>query len=248
MKKTIIYTFVVAAISFGNVFAQKKAKTPKIKFESSVSLKIPEPSDIALSPSGNSFYIVSDNAILFETNLEGKIIRKSDVIKGIDFEGVWSDEKYVYVVDETTRKIHLMSHKDLKQVRTLNFTYSGGRNKGVESITFNKAKNAFVIITETEPSMIFEVDSNFVQLNEVEWHHSRDVSAATYYQNHIWILSDEDMTVFKCNPTTYEVVGKWKINVLNPEGIAFDNNNRMIILSDDLERMYFFANPESSQK
>ena len=248
-KNTIIFTALFFLILVGNtVSAQKKPKVPTLKFESSVSLKIPEPSDITLSPSGKSFYIVSDNAILFETDLEGTVIRKTEAVKGIDFEAVWSDENYVYVADETTRKIHLYSHKVLKHEKTLNFAYSGGRNKGVESITFNKAKNTFILITETDPSVIFETDSNFVQLNEKEWTFSRDVSAATYHQEHIWILSDEDMTVFKCNPFTYEIVGQWKINVLNPEGIAFDNNNRMIILSDDLERMYFFNHPESVQK
>lgn len=245
---TIIFT---ALFFFGAIgsyaSAQKKTKTPSLKFESSVSLKIPEPSDIALSPSGNSFYIVSDNAILLETDLQGTVIRKSDVVKGIDFEGVWSDDRYVYVADETTRKIHLYSHKDLAHEKTLNFSYPGGRNKGVESITYNAAKKAFVLITETDPSIIFETDSNFVQLNEKEWNNSRDVSAATYHNDHIWILSDEDMTVFKCDPLTYEVIDRWKINVLNPEGIAF-HNNQMMILSDDLERMYFFSHPEPTRK
>lgn len=246
---TIIFTLLFYFLTASHyTSAQKRVKTPQLKFESSISLKIPEPSDIALSPSKNSFYIVSDNAIVYETDLQGTVLRKSEVIKGIDFEAVWADEKYVYVVDETTRKIHLLEHKDLKHIKTLNFTYSGGRNKGFESITYNKAKQAFVLITETEPSVIFETDSNFVQLNEKEWNHSRDVSAATYHQDHIWILSDEDMTVFKCDPLTYEVVGKWKINVLNPEGIVFDSSNRMIILSDDLERMYFFSHPEFTQK
>lgn len=246
---TIIVSLFFSYLIAGNfISAQKKIKTPKLKFESSISLKIPEPSDITLSPSGNSFYIVSDDAILFETDLQGTVLRKSNVIKGIDFEGVWSDDKYVYVADETARKIHLYEHQDLKHVKTLNFSYSGGRNKGVESITYNKAKQVFVLITETDPSIIFETDSNFIQLNEKEWKASRDVSAATYHEDHIWLLSDEDMTVFKCNPLTYEVVGKWKINVLNPEGIAFDKNNRMIILSDDLERMYFFSHPELNQK
>lgn len=245
MKKHIIILSFCFSF-FGNfVFAQKKNKIQTIKFQSSISLKIPEPSDIALAPNGNSFYIVSDDAILFETDLQGNALRKSTEIKGIDFEAIHADEKYIYVVDETTRKIHLYNHTDLKHVKTLSFPYSGGRNKGIESITFNQAKNAFVLITEADPCLIFETDSNFVQRNEITWKHSRDVSAATYHDNHIWLLSDEDMTVFKCNPLTYQVVEKWKINVLNPEGIAFDKTERMIILSDDLERMYFFTNPET---
>lgn len=239
IKSLLISTllFFVSFSFFGITYSQS------LNYDSWVYLDIPEPSDITLSRTGNSFYIVSDDGILFETDLRGNIIRRAS-FTGIDFEGVYADENAIYVVDETTRKIHQFSYSGLQLERTLTFPYSGARNSGFESITYNKQKGCFILITETNPVIIFEVDSNFRQLNEIKWNQSRDVSGATWYDGHIWILSDEDMMVFKCDPLTYRPLAKWEINVLNPEGIAFDENGQMYIVSDDLERLYFFKNPE----
>jgi uncharacterized protein YjiK len=120
--------------------------------------------------------------------------------------------------------------------------YSGGRNKGFESLAFNEHKSCFVLITEKDPCIIIELDKDFRPTNEIRWTLARDISSATYYDNHIWLLSDEDMTVFKCNPKNYEVHSKWKINVHNPEGIVF-HKEKMLIVADDLERLYYFTQP-----
>ncbi|MGY6562407.1 MAG: SdiA-regulated domain-containing protein [Luteibaculaceae bacterium] len=226
----------------------QRSKVPKLKFERWVSVKIPEPSDICLSPNGNSLYVVSDNGILFETDLEGRILRQSD-LTGIDFEGVHTDGQFIYVVDETPRKVHVVDIETFARVRTVEFPYQGGRNKGYEAITFNQAKDVFLLITEKEPVWIFEIDNKLQQkVNEYKFIHKKatDISAATYHNNHLWLLSDEQMTIFKLNPLTYEVVGLWEINVLNPEGIAFTKDGQMIIAADDLERLYYFKSPENA--
>jgi uncharacterized protein YjiK len=244
MRISIIITLLICV--FGLNQSAVAGKIPKLKFNRWVSVKIPEPSDICLSPDKNSFYIVSDNGILFETDLEGNIIRQSN-LTGIDFEGVHTDGKYIYVVDETPRKIHVVDIETFERVRTVEFPYQGGRNKGYEAITFNKHKNVFLLITEKEPVYIFEINKELTaRVNEFRFEHrnASDISAATYYDNHVWLLSDEGMTIFKCNPENYEVVAAWEINVLNPEGIAFLPDGSMVIAADDLERLYFFNNPE----
>ncbi|MGK4567529.1 SdiA-regulated domain-containing protein [Flavobacterium sp. 3HN19-14] len=233
----------IAAIILGSVaiYAQKAVS---IKPEKYISLDIPEPSDVCFRPDGKSMFIVSDNGFLFETDTEGKIIRKADYA-GLDNEAVYVDEKYVYAVEEVTRKIKIFDVNTLKLERTVNLPYSGGRNKGYEALTFNKAKNKFVILTEKDPVYLFELDADLKVVNEINMSKiARDISAATYYNNALWLLSDEDMTVFKLDPNTYEVLAKWKVPIINPEGIAFDKSGNLLIQSDDMKRLYFFKNPE----
>ena len=222
-------------------------KPTKIKPVKKVSIKVKEPSDICLSPSGNSFYVVSDNGILHELDIEGKIIRTAKAT-GYDFEGVHSDENFVYVVDEMARKIHLYNHKDLSLVRSVSVPYMGGLNQAYESITYNKSKNCLILVTEYNPTWIFELDSEFRVKNEIKFDKARDISAATWHNGFLWFLSDEDRTVFKINPDTYEVLASWIVPVINPEGIVFDKNGQLIIASDDLEKLFYFNNPENVQK
>lgn len=234
--------FLSAIILLTVLASFKKDKVTKVFHTSWISLKVPEPSDIALAPSGASYYVVSDDAAaVFEIDIEGKILRKSKVL-GIDLEGVCARPDFLYVVDETPRKVYQLNYSDLEVVRTFNVPYSGGRNKGYESITYNESKKCFVLITERDPIYIYELDHDFRQINEFRWNFARDISSATYLDGFIYLLSDEDMTVFKCNPSNYQVVDQWKINVHNPEGIVF-HNNLMLIIADDLERLYFFNKP-----
>jgi len=236
-KKYLLYIGVVLVFS-----AFKKDQTPKIYFESWISLNIPEPSDIAIAPHGLSYFVVSDDdAAVYEISLDGHVIRRSKTL-GIDLEAVCARPDFLYVVDETPRKIYQLDYKSFEVIRTFHVPYSGGRNKGYESITYNEHKKCFVLITEKDPIYIIELDDNFRPLNEIRWDKARDISAATFYDGYVWLLSDEDMTVFKCAPENYEILDRWKINVHNPEGIVF-NNGKMLIVADDLERLYYFNHP-----
>jgi uncharacterized protein YjiK len=234
---------ILTAIILLTVLASfKKDKVTKVYHASWKTLNVPEPSDIALAPGNSSYYVVSDDAAtVFELDVQGKILRTSKVL-GIELEAVCARPDYLYVVDESPRKVYQLSHGDLDVLRTFSVPYSGGRNKGYEAMTYNEEKKCFVLITERDPIYIHEFDHDFRQINEYRWNSARDISSATYLDGFIYLLSDEDMTVFKCNPKNYQVIDKWKIDVHNPEGIVF-HNNLMLIISDDLERLYFFNKP-----
>ena len=91
------------------------------------------------------------------------------------------------------------------------------------------------------------LDSNFKINNQIDLSNiARDISSAYYYQNALWLLSDEDMMLIKLNPQTYEVIQKWSLPVINPEGFTFDKDGNLIITCDDMQRIYFFNNPEKS--
>jgi len=209
-----------------------------------VSIDVPEPSDINYNAKTDSFFIVSDNGILFETDKTGKVLRKL-AQKDTDFEAVYSDNQFVYAVDETNRNIYQYGIADFKLIQTINKPYSGAKNKGYESFAYKPYANQYVLITERDPITLFELDAEFaitktVNLGEI----ARDISSATFYHNFLWLLSDESMQILKVNPETYEVLAKWSIPVVNPEGMTFDNQGNLYITSDDMQRLYFFNNPE----
>lgn len=204
-----------------------------------INIDVKEPSDICVSPKGNTLYVVSDDGLLFETDFNGKVLREA-AVEGVDFEGVYCNKDFVYVVDEFSRKVYQLNHADLAVVKTYHAPYSGGRNSAYEAITFNQKKGVFVLVTEKNPIWIREYDEKFNLLNEVKFTGVRDISAATFYNGYMWLLSDEDMQVLQLDASNYHVINTYKINVLNPEGLAFTDAGEMIICSDDLKRLYFY--------
>jgi uncharacterized protein YjiK len=224
-----------------NCFAQKPTVLKPNRW---ITVAIPEPSDICYHADTNTFYVVSDDGMLFETDQEGKIIR-SIVENDADFEAVFTDQTNVYAVNERHRKIEVYNSISLQKNKTITVPFGGGRNRAYEALTFNKSKNSFILVVEKDPITLFELDANFVITNQIDLSKiARDIAAASYYNNFLWLLSDEDRTVFKLNPNSYEVIGKWELPVINPEGLAFDKNGDLLITCDDMQRIYYFNNPE----
>ena len=242
MKKTIITIFGIV-LCFSSIYAQEKQKLdPTAKIE----IQVPEPSDIAHSADGKSLFVVSDNGYLFETDLKGAILRRADY-KGLDDEAVFVSESKVYVVEEFTRKIKIFSLPNLVLEKTVKVPYYGGRNKGYEGLTYNKAKAVFSLFVEKDPLYVFELNEKLEKVNEIKLGKlARDISAATYYDDHLWVLSDEDRTIFKLNSKDYSVIDKWEIPVLNAEGLSFGADGNLIVASDALQRLYYFNNPEKN--
>lgn len=242
MKKIAI-TILAGVLCLSSCYAQKSIK---IKPTKKYKIEVPEPSDIAYSADENSLFVVSDNGYLFETNLDGTVLRKADY-SGLDDEAVYATESHVYVVEEFSRKIKMFSLPDLTLEKTVNFPYNGARNKGYEGFTYNKARGVFTLIVEKDPIYVFELNEKLEKINEINLGNmARDISAATYYNDHLYLLSDEDRTVFKLNPKDYSVISKWIIPVINAEGLAFDKSGNLIVASDALQLLYYFNNPENN--
>lgn len=240
MKLQSIFMALCLGISLGG----QAQKIQKIKPIRSFSTAIPEPSDLCFDAKTNHFFVVSDNGILYETDSDGKILRQKKE-SNCDYEAVCKDDFFVYAVDETHRNIYAYDLNTLECAKIINVPYQGGRNSGYEAMTFNPIKQNWLLLTEKNPITLFELDSHFTVTNQKDLSAlARDISAATFHEGFLWLLSDEDRTVFKLNPQTYEKLAQWELPLINPEGLAFDSVGNLIITCDDRQRIYYFNNPE----
>jgi uncharacterized protein YjiK len=224
---------------FSNAIQAQNVK--KIKPTKVITTQVKEPSDIAIHPfKENSFFMVSDNGFVYEINQNGDIVKES-LFRGIDTEAVFAKDSVVYVIEEFGRKINQLKIDNLEPFQKNTIQFGGGRNKGFESFTYNESKKKFVVITEKDPILLFELDEKMTVVNEIDLSKiARDISASTFYNNKIWLLSDEDRTLFQLDSLTYKVENKWLLPIINPEGIAFTKDNQFIVVSDDRMKMYFF--------
>ena len=228
--------FLLISINSANAQAQK-LKPTKLSLATKTRLDIPEPSDAALDEGKNALWIVSDNGLLFKTRLDGTIIKTAPV-RGYDFEGVFQQGQFVYVMEERMRRIYKFDTATMMQEGTYSIPYLGGRNKGFESLTYNPVRNVYITITEKDPSVLYELTQDFVVKNEVPLTDYPDVSSATFHNGKLWILSDEGRSVSRVNPATYVREAVYTFPIANPEGVFFDANGVLNILSDDVQTLY----------
>ncbi len=205
-----------------------------------------EPSDICLHPDGASMLIVSDKGSLFHTDENGAVLMRAPFQRG-DFEGVYVHAGKIYVADESNRLVHRFDPDGLVLEQTFSVPYEGKRNSGYESLVFNQVREVFLLITEKNPVIVFELDDAFQVKAAIPLDVASDISAATWHEGALWLVSDEERAVLKLAPDRYEVLGRWSIPaVKKPEGIVFAGDS-MLVVCDKEHLLYFFAAPQEKR-
>lgn len=233
-----LFLFLIVASLLNFFYAFKVDKALKIKYSKTFNTNVPEPSDACLSSNGQCLFVISDNGFLFETDLEGKILRQSNVV-GIDFEAICLANNLLYISDESSRKIYCVNPSDLTLNKTFNLTYTGARNSGFEALAFNEINKSFYIVSEKSPIVIRVYNEQFQQINEINFDATSDISSAFYYQNNLWLLSDDEHLILKLD-ANYKVQNQYDIKILNPEGFFINKEGDLTVVSDDMAKLYQF--------
>ncbi len=223
-------------------FLNQSAKSPFIKPYKSVRLPLAEPSEI-VNLGTDRFLVLANKGFIYEIDADGKIVRKAETT-GFDLEGACSVKDKLFITDESLRQVMIFQSHDMSFVETRQLQYNGPRNLGFEAITYNPDAGVFLLATEKNPQLIIEYSNHFIQGKQVSIKGINEVSAMDFYKGHLYILSDEQNAVFKVNPKDYTILYSWKLPIVNPEGICFSGNGDMVIVSDDMGKMFFFKNPE----
>jgi uncharacterized protein YjiK len=203
------------------------------------NLNIDEPSDICMSSDDPShFFVVGNRGNIAVIDSNGNLISNSKQ-NGGDYEGCCVKDHQLYVFDESLRRISVMDESTGKIQKNMVVPYTGARNKGFEGITYNPVQKKFITVIE-KPAAIYELNEQLQVINEIRIKGIFELSAVTYHDNFLWLLCDEAHKVVKVNPVTYDIIDQWNIPVVNPEGIAFDASGNLLIVSDDLGKLFKF--------
>ena len=217
-------------------------KTPYLKPYYHHSINIAEPSDICLTTQDPShYYIVSNRGCIAETDSTGKILRQTKY-DGSDYEAICVKDNMIYALDESLRRIDVLMESDFKIKKSLYLNYAGARNKGFEGLVYIPEKKKFIAVIE-KPAMIVELNEQLQVTNQLLLKQFSELSSITYHDNYLWLLGDEQHLVMKVNPDDYSIVKSWNIPVINPEGICFDANGNLLIVSDDMSELFKFKMP-----
>lgn len=234
------YIFALTFLLFTSIHS-KSQSTNCLKVENKIHCKLPEPSDVTLTSDNLNYLIASDHGMLYKMDLNGKVVSKA-LVSGADYEGICLWNNKIYVSEESFRKIMVYDETSLTFLYSYPLQWSGGRNQGFEAIARNEAKQCFVLISEKNPSVIFELDSTFNFIHEYPSPVS-EISSACWHNGFLFVLSDEAHKVYQLNSMNYSIKDSWSIPVTNPEGIAFDGKGNMLIVSDDRSILFSFKSP-----
>ncbi len=239
MKNTA--NIIIIILSFC-LFGCNQKSTTKTNLLKTVKLEVPEPSGLAFSADLKTLWTVSDeNSTAYNLNTDGKIL-KSIKLNGFDLEGITVlNDSILVVIFERTREVAIVDTSG-REIKRHKLDIPGNDNKGIEGIAFNPADNHFFIIKEKDPCLLLEYDFDFNLLKEDTLKFSSDVSGLFYDEanNYLWILSDENSSV-NIIDMQREVQQKIYFNLSQPEGIAYNADEKLLyVVSDSEDEMYVF--------
>ncbi len=249
MKKILfVLSVITLAASFTSFTPKEKkekmAKPVKIKPIKKIPITYREPSEVVMSSDTSKLFILGDKAFLYETDMIGRMTRKAP-FAAYDIEGACLYNGKIYISEESLRQVLIVDEKTLTLEKTLMVNNQGPRNLGFESIVHLPVANNFLMATEKAPCVFYQYTNDFQLVNQFPIKGIHEVSAMTYYDNYLYVLSDEDATVFKINPADYSILKSWKVPINNPEGITFNARGQMLIVSDDMGILFTFNNPNN---
>ena len=240
----ITYRLIIALLQVLTVFTAcmqdtKEKLVDKITLLGRYDISVPEPSGLTLTSDQKGFWTVSDeDSSLYELDSFGNIIKKIKV-NGFDLEGVTViDDSTLAVVLERTREVVILDTAGT-EIKRVKINLGGELNIGLEGITHNAGIKHFYIVSEKNPSLLIELDKDLNEVRRDTIKFTADVSGIFYSKNDslLWILSDEDQMVVKTD-LKLNIITKFKISVLQPEGITVnDKGVRMYIISDIEEKL-----------
>jgi uncharacterized protein YjiK len=240
MARNLLLPVALGCLQLSNAAAQSP-EAVKIRHSVSYSMEIHEPSDLAFDRASQTFYVVSDDeGCIAQIDSTGQLIRKSQQL-GYDMEALTQRGEQWFWMDEMTRTLGIAT-PEFEAVKRMPLSYFGGRNKAFESLVWIDDEEVLLAITERDPIWVLTFNSALEVVNQIELPFKvRDISGATWHNGKVWLLSDEDRTVFECSYPSFKVERAFVIPVINPEGLAFDSAGKLYVCSDDLERLFVFS-------
>lgn len=218
--------------------ALAQEKSLKIFPDQKIRLNIPEPSDLAWF--AGAWYVVSDNGFLYRCSEDFSSCIKTD-IAGADFEALAADGEGLWVSEESLRLLHRYNAQ-MEKLTTLHLQENGPLNAGFEALAWDPARRLLIGVTESPP-VIFEIENGVQRAFQHRLAVRGDISAATVHAGALWLLGDESRKLYRLSLPSYAIERVYSLPVVNPEGVVFDSQGRLLVLSDDRQTVYYFRLP-----
>ena len=191
-----------------------------------------EPSDVLKKVGSPNFWVLGDKSTLFECSPSGDVVT-SFLLPALDVEAVTCSDRYCYLSEETLQRILVMDATTMKELYSVPLHHGGGRNQGVEAMTWLSAERVLLVSTEKDPQFFMELDEQLQVQKTYRIEGIHEVSALTFSEGRVYVLSDEDATIFRLTADHRSVEQSWNIPIINPEGLCAKGDGSWIVVSDD---------------
>ena len=209
-----------------------------------IDLNVPEPSDLALDPSGQFLWTVSDQTgRIYKLDLQGNVIREIEWT-GDDLEGVTVStlNGHLFVTEEGLMEVVELdtSGNEISSFEVNNVQQDN--DSGLEGIAYDSQNDRLIVLNEKMPSMVLLIglDGRIQSQHELFVDTDGDIAGVCYDAtlDYYWIVSDEEKMLMVFD-RDFNLIHSRVFNLTKLEGIAV-SDDYIYMVSDSNEKMYVF--------
>jgi uncharacterized protein YjiK len=97
-----------------------------------------------------------------------------------------------------------------------------------------------MLAIEKDDPLLIELNQDFQMISQYPVAGIADISSICYFNGMLYVLGDEDHDLFVLDPISYEIKRKFSFKILNPEGVSFNAEGNLFVVSDDMQRVFKF--------
>lgn len=242
MKKiTIIYSLILfILVSCKDNAVESGGLEPIAVYQ----LLITSPSSIAYNADKNTLYAVSEqNGYLYELALNGFLLNSVNLNairpKGISF----LSRDTLIIAEEGTGKLVKYTTSGTR-LNTFLVNVSTQNGYGLNGVSYSRSRDEYFTVTRQQPSLWIQISNSGTEIKRLEINFTSDLTDVYYddVEGINWLVSSASHLLFKLD-NNGNIIKSWGLPVSYPEGITFDNQNRMYIVSNYDAKLYVFEKP-----
>ncbi len=219
-------------------------------------------SGLAYCPATKTFFIADDEGTVFEITPQGEAVRKIPLEGFLDVEGIsYIGGSTFALIEEGLGHLDLVTIDsttqalNIRDAKTYNIELNLDNN-GLEGMAYSKEEDVFYLAKQKKPRKIYRVklgsSKPVITIPfDAEWLPVRDIS--DLYLNskispHLIVLSSKSNRILEVDQKTGRTLSSFSlllhIYLQKPEGLTFDEEGRMYIVTEGSVDNFFCFEPK----
>lgn len=229
---------------FSGCSKEEAGQNNNLSFISLNPVAVPEASGLSEYSHGRYLTVSDSLSKVFVLSNTGTVL-KSLEYTGNNLEGVTYDpfSGSIYVVEEKYGEVVKLDSTGMELDRFFIPVGNLDPRHGLEGICFNTANRHLYVISEMNPSVLFELDSSGIVIQSFELSFARDYSSICYepQEGMLWILSEDSRTLTKTTLQGIAVI-TYNTGVKKGEGVVVDiKRSRVYIITDSTSTFFILS-------
>ncbi len=202
-------------------------------------LDVAKPKVICFSASDSTFFLVSDDLIIYKLDINFNVIQTKKIFDE-EIQSLFSDEIMIYALSKN--KIYFVDKKNLEITKKINISKILPRNGKPVCIVFNPLSKTFLLVVQTRLPIVYELDPvYFRKVSSKKISKVLRADCGFVRRASLFLVNADRRQIFELDMTNkYDIVNTFTYSAMEVTSATYSDRLGLILLSQNLRRIFVY--------